>query len=328
MASPAKRNHGKKRPVEDVANPEETSPKRGLWGRTIDRATSVLSRSTASEPGQRAPQAPLPTQAITQARTPSPTPEPTQAPPPAVQLSAIENARAIANYIDAKAAERTAEREEQLFKDPSRKLKFNINIGPKDDAWIETREKFIDLLKGNQNVGQILRDEFEEKQILYLMPPPTDGIILDIQNEHAKKYKAMVGKGGRFHGVPDNLPTKLAMLHFGLSIEPMTYNNIANCGQVDENGDDIDKTDEEDTEMPGPRYERVTFAEKPLEFLDKYSDGRSYGYPKLRGKLHFLDSTAFQLTVKQSQSERTCHKPMLFLPSLFPPKMVLYADVP
>jgi hypothetical protein len=93
-----------------------------------------------------------------------------------------------------------------------------------------------------------------------------------------------LGPKGRFRGVPDNLATKLTMLHFGLPIEPITLKNVQNCGRVDRDGNDIDKSNAADDPQEAPRIQKIMWAEKPLEFLDKYNDGRSYRFPKLRSE--------------------------------------------
>lgn len=103
-------------------------------------------------------------------------------------------------------------------------------------------------------------------------------MILKIQEEHTKDYKKAVGPTGRFRGVPDNLATKLTMLHFGLPIEPMTLKN------VQMSGDEGDKTCEPDDPEEPPMLQKILYAEKPLEFLDKYAEGRSHGWPMLRSE--------------------------------------------
>jgi hypothetical protein len=194
-----------------------------------------------------------------------------------------ERAMYTSKCVDALAAQRAKEKEMAEFKAAT--PNFNLNINQHDKAWMDKREEFINLLNDeNKTPMDIFAEQFPEADILYLLPLEDDGIILTIQKEHTQEYKDALSATGRFRGVPDNLATKLTMLHFGLPIEPVTFENVKNCGKVDKDGKYIDKSDEPDPPEPAPRIQRVIWAEKPLEFLDKYDDGRSYGYPKLRSE--------------------------------------------
>lgn len=192
------------------------------------------------------------------------------APKPA--LSPAEVQRLVAEKLDAENHARVQELEDAKLKDPRRKLCWNPDIDPKDEAWEEKRAYFRACFK-KESVLAVLDREFEEAQRLYIYPPTTNGIILQVQKEHTETYTAAFKE--QFKGVPDNLSTKLTMLHFGLPIAPLTLNNIMNCGKDD------DKTDPEDEPEDLPRVQRIMYAEKPLEFLDKYHE-RSYGFPILR----------------------------------------------
>jgi hypothetical protein len=190
------------------------------------------------------------------------------------RLTPAEIQKLVAERLDAESDARYREEQDARLKDPDRKLRWNIDISPDDADWKSTRANFRKSLK-EHSVLDVLDKDFEEAQKLYLMPPTVDGTILAIQNEHTELYNASFKEGAKFHGIPDNLATKLTMLHFGLPIAPVTLNNIMNCGQ------DTDVTDPEDEPEDLPRVQRIMYAEKPLEFLDKYHD-RSYGFPILR----------------------------------------------
>jgi len=66
------------------------------------------------------------------------------------------------------------------------------------------------------------------------------------------------------------------MLHFGPSCRTNDTQYILRAGH--------DENDPEDAPEEVPRVQRIMYAEKPLEFLDKYHE-RSHGHPMLRSKL-------------------------------------------
>lgn len=200
----------------------------------------------------------------------------TQAAGPPPGQDPATNQRTVAQILDEAAAEQKKKDDDKELYDPSRKLVFKPNITPDQREWIDRRAYFVQQLK-KEAVLTVMDKNFEEAQKLYLNPPLTNGEILRIQNEHAVDYKAVLGRGGKFHRVPDNLATKMAMLHFGLHVAPLTLNNVLNCSN------DGDASDPEDDPEDLPRIQRILYAEKPLEFLDEYSQ-RSHGYPILRSK--------------------------------------------
>ncbi|PBP27596.1 hypothetical protein BUE80_DR001478 [Diplocarpon rosae] len=198
----------------------------------------------------------------------------------------VQEARRTAAYIDAATAQRRAADEKAQFdvENPT----FAPDITSRDPRWVERRAFFVEELK-----SKVIKDVLEDAEItdraerdasgeevfrfgkyryLQLMPPRTDGIVLDTQRENASTYREAL-KSARFSGVHDNLATKLTMLHFGLPIEPITMNNILFADQ--------DQDDEPDAPAEPPQVQRIIYAEKPLEFLDSYHE-RSYGYPMLR----------------------------------------------
>jgi hypothetical protein len=289
----ADNTRGMKRAADDRSSGDEPTPKRGFIGRTLERARNALSSSSSKDSEASVSEATSSPSSANQMITGGPPLMPPPLPPPVTTLEMTlpvptdpaEYAAFTANYVDAMAARRTEMKEEAEFKDPGRKLKFNMNINQHDKDWMGTRQEFINLLKDeNTTPMAIFKENFDKAQILYLMPPEDDGIILTIQREHTQEYKDALGPKGRFRGVPDNLATKLTMLHFGLPIEPITLKNVQNCGRVDRDGNDIDKSDAADDPQEAPRIQKIMWAEKPLEFLDKYDDGRSYGFPKLRSE--------------------------------------------
>ncbi|PVH81376.1 hypothetical protein DL98DRAFT_654057 [Cadophora sp. DSE1049] len=201
---------------------------------------------------------------------------PTPSPPPPTAEERAEQQRRTATFVDAASAVADIKRIVQTAEatnDP-----FNPDIEETDQAWIEKRAEVLGIFQDeNPRVLDALRNlgikanSFEELQLL---PPKTQDLALELQKENTVLYKQALGAEGRFPNTRDNLVTKLAMLYFGLPIEPMTYVNVVNCNK--DEGDDP-----EDDEVEFPRVQRILWSEKPLEFLDCYHE-RSYGFPMLR----------------------------------------------
>ena len=195
-------------------------------------------------------------------------------PKSAIQNSSEWQTMSTANRIDAIMAEHREKEAEARLRCPERKKKLDLqlDIKPDDPEWKKWHTLFQkQVLEGT--VQAILDEHFEEGQKLAFLPPPTQGIILDIQNEHTEEFKALLN--GQLKGQKSNIITKFTMLHFGLPVEPLILNNILNAGK--------DENDEDDVLEDLPRVQRIMFAEKPLEFLDVYHE-RSYGFPILRSK--------------------------------------------
>jgi hypothetical protein len=208
--------------------------------------------------------------------------------PAVAPLTALETQRRVAQAIDDRFAVIEEKRADAALKDPKRKLKWNIEIKPKDDEYLAVRAKLHDELR-EESVLTVVTKYFEDAQRLLIQPPPRDGIILKIQRQNGEEYKKALAVDGTFEGEKNNLTTKLTMLYFGLPIEAMTLNNILNAGVKD-----VD--DEEDTPDDLPRVQRIMFSEKPLQFLDEYHE-RSYGFPMLRRK--FAPCSCQRLTVNE-----------------------------
>ncbi|CAG8973082.1 hypothetical protein HYALB_00009386 [Hymenoscyphus albidus] len=193
----------------------------------------------------------------------------------APSMSDRERSTFIANMIDERHAEIQAKEADEALRDPKRKLAWNPNIKTTDNDWIDFSDMIHDELQ-KKAVIDVLEAHFEDGQISIIQPMGIDGAVLQIQNEHTALYNANIAKGGKYFGCGNNLTTKLTMLHFGLPVEPMTKNNILGCGK---GKDEDDPPDEEEDEFQ--RYERIYYAQKPLDFLDTYWE-RGHGYPILR----------------------------------------------
>ncbi|CZR66616.1 uncharacterized protein PAC_16517 [Phialocephala subalpina] len=182
--------------------------------------------------------------------------------------------RTIANMIDADFA---ARQEKALVAEAQKNrkfLNFQLDITPHDATWIKKRQELKDLF-ATSSVLEVLKEHFTEGQQSLVEPPlyAGTGATLEIQKENQRAYKLALGEDGNFNGEKDNIITKFTMLHFGLPVGPLTLNNVLNT--------DKDENDADDDEPEPPRVQRIMFAEKPLEFLDKYYE-RGYGYPMLR----------------------------------------------
>lgn len=184
----------------------------------------------------------------------------------------------IAQRIDAHFAKVAEEEAEKRLRGESgqRKLIFNPDITPNDKEWVEFKATIIAELP-KKSILDILDEqhEVENGDDMVLVPTGRTGAIHKMQRRNAKDYKANLAPGGRFHGQPDNVITKLIMLKFGLPIAPITTNNILYAG------DYPDKDDPPDGPEREPRVQRIEFAEKPLEFLNNYNE-RSYGWKIIR----------------------------------------------
>lgn len=191
-------------------------------------------------------------------------------------------AQRIDAYYDAERARQQQTDFQAKYHDGKRSA-FNPMIKPSSREWRNQRNFFLeDLNRPESTVRSVMRDHLLPVHELYLMPSIVQSVAA-IQDVHTSLYKRSLKPGGQFSGEPDNLPTKMTMLYFGLPIEPITLNNINAC---DGDQPSRDHDDEDDPEDPPPRIQRIIYAEKPLEFLDRYNE-RSHGSPILRRKWYF-----------------------------------------
>jgi hypothetical protein len=181
--------------------------------------------------------------------------------------------------------EQRAQADEEAAKDPTNKLRRKPGIKPTNAHWLEVYRHFEETLdksnwKGEPHVPllRIIDDEFLEPQKLLLIPAADNSFRAMLQEENSKKYALALKTS--FIGYADNTVSKFAMLRFGLPIEPLTYENAMHAGTPE----DKPKQEGEDAEDNGMTVQRITYAEKPLDFL-AYYDERSHGYPMIRSML-------------------------------------------
>lgn len=145
------------------------------------------------------------------------------------------------------------------------KLDFRPGITPDDPEWGKWRTTFrTELLESS--VQDVVSKHFTSAQQSYIMPPPKRDDTFRIQSEGGEAYRTFFKPGRRFENVPKNLATKLTMLHFGLPVANITFNNIFNCGK------EGDVTDEDDEPEGTPRVQIIIYSEKPIEFLEKHNE--------------------------------------------------------
>jgi hypothetical protein len=196
----------------------------------------------------------------------------------------LESPKPIADVIDEYKEKHEAKMEEIVSNDSENMLRFKPDILPSDLAWEGVEEYFKWILQFEREeapeapqVYRVLQDELVESQLLLAIPAINSGYRAKIQDENTERYHEALRT--TFQGKPDNLVTKLAMLCFGLPIEPLTVTNVKFAGGLE----DVPSEDNE-KQGHGQIIERIVWSEKPLEFLDYYNE-RSYGFPMIRSEL-------------------------------------------
>jgi hypothetical protein len=195
--------------------------------------------------------------------------------------------KAQAESIAQLAEGQSAQVDEDATKDLANKLRRRPDIEPADADWLDVYRHFSRTLdKSNWKerphvpLLRIMENEFLESQKLLLIPAADNSFRAKIQEENSVKYAEAVKTS--FTSYEDNTILKFAMLRFGLPIEPLTYENVMHAGTAD----DKPKLERKRTDDTGMSVHRITYAEKPLDFLS-YHDERSYGYPMIRSMLLF-----------------------------------------
>ncbi|KAK6613746.1 hypothetical protein H4I96_00067 [Botrytis cinerea] len=168
-----------------------------------------------------------------------------------------EHAKAIDKYFD----EELDKKNYDEINNKSRSLQWMPDIRPEDRLWQQTRAYYAELLK-SERISDILDDNYEEIQKILINPQAWSN---EVQAVDALTESSTI------------LQQKMAMVHFGLSVAPMTLNNIMVITPDWKDEED----DEEDPAPSPPRTQRIFYSEKPLEFLDSYIE-RSFGYQIIR----------------------------------------------
>ncbi|KUJ09587.1 uncharacterized protein LY89DRAFT_740673 [Mollisia scopiformis] len=179
------------------------------------------------------------------------------------------NKPSMADMIDAS----FAAQEKAIMLRQAKAAGIRAGITPYEARYIQRRQDISDQL-AEDSVKEVLETHLTKEQMLLFMPVlyAGPGAILEIQAHNKKLYDEAL-KNGPFKGQKNNIITKITMLHYGLPVEPVTLTNINNSGKDDDDPDDAPSSP--------PRVQRMMWAEKPLEFLDKYYE-RGHGFPMLR----------------------------------------------
>jgi hypothetical protein len=183
--------------------------------------------------------------------------------------------------------EQRAQADEDAAKDPTNKLRRNPDIKPTDADWLGVYRHFSQTLDRNNwkeephvPLLRIIEDEFLESQKLLLIPAADSSLRAKTQEEGSMKYAEAVKTS--FTGYGDDMILKFTIFRFGLPIEPLTYENVMHAGTAD--GEP--KPERKRADDNGMSVHRITYTEKPLDFLSYY-DERSHGYPMIRSMLLF-----------------------------------------
>jgi hypothetical protein len=178
-----------------------------------------------------------------------------------------------ARYVDAMAAKRREkEAEQRLMNNKNRKIKFNLEITPKDQVWQQFQKQLLSSFSEYSIFDQFAREYYEPAQILSLIPAPRSGVILDYQKQHIAEYEKLLNEK-RFRRVPDNLLTKLTFTHFGLPVAPLTVQNMIGGIITPHHNDPADHASEADLS--------TIFTEDELYFWAT-NNAESYGYQIIR----------------------------------------------
>lgn len=152
------------------------------------------------------------------------------------------------------------------------------NIRPDDAEFVAKEREFAAMLAHpNLTTNMIIDKTFDsfERKMLEPANKQSDPTLFEIQQENRARFNEIC-KTGRFKGKVILLQTKLAMLWFGLPVEPMKHNPFKSFG-INQDEDDIE--DFMDMEMG----EMMEFSPEPLKCLNAYED-RAYGKDRYRCK--------------------------------------------
>ncbi len=97
--------------------------------------------------------------------------------------------------------------------------RLNPAIDPSDIAWEKVHAMFNFLVRtSDKTLGDILLDHFTVHEVRQFFTQERSDMKV-LQERNTERYKSLLA--GRFNGVPSDVPTKLAMMYFGLPVEPV-----------------------------------------------------------------------------------------------------------
>ncbi|OAR02855.1 hypothetical protein LLEC1_05810 [Akanthomyces lecanii] len=97
--------------------------------------------------------------------------------------------------------------------------RLNPAIDPSDLAWEKVHATFnFKVRTSDKTLGDILLDNFTVQEVRQFFNQERPDLKA-LQKQNTERYKSLLA--GRFKGVPSDVPTKLAMMYFGLPVEPV-----------------------------------------------------------------------------------------------------------
>lgn len=97
--------------------------------------------------------------------------------------------------------------------------RLNPAISPSDLAWEKVHAMFNFRVKtSDKTLGDILLDNFTVQEIRQFFTQERSDLKA-LQKRNTERYNSLLA--GRFKGVRSDVPTKLAMMYFGLPVEPV-----------------------------------------------------------------------------------------------------------
>lgn len=140
----------------------------------------------------------------------------------------------------------------------------NPLISAEDQEWKEVLHYFKEVFESEESIGDIITQHFtkHESQLLVHSDHPH---LKQLQDEDTLRYEKLIA--GRFKDSEQAMASKMAMLYFGLPVEPIFSAMSLVASKMNHAGSDA------------PVYE----AAKPLHFLTAHSQ-RNWGRIELAGK--------------------------------------------
>lgn len=142
--------------------------------------------------------------------------------------------------------------------------RINPWITAEHSEWGRVLRYFNEQLESGQGLRKIMFRHFTAHEAELLVSSDRAD-LKQLQKEDTERYHVLVS--GRFENVEQNMALKLAMVHFGLPVEPI-FPAITSVAREMDNGD---------------TREPLFDAQKPLHFLTAHSR-RNWGRESLRGE--------------------------------------------
>ncbi len=145
-----------------------------------------------------------------------------------------------------------------------------------DQKFVDKEREFaVQLADPAKTTSSIVSHHFTafERKLLYPASKKTDPELFQVQQDNRERFDELCA--GRFAGKPVLLETKLAMLWFGLPVEPMKLpRRPIGFGFAFGGPEEDYENDDEDLDLMGNGLTK--YEPQPLKFLN-YHDNRSYG---------------------------------------------------